>query len=141
MPEPPIIARSGGGGNDVVVAVLMLTAGDVDEARTMLTSRCASLSHKSTWRTKKTPSTVVESIGFPVCTSSMMRRMQGGGVMGLRSLSPKPHIRARCGCCSTLSVNLYLSLQPLRESSTGRGAGGAWRACAICCIMCGGAAP
>jgi AP-3 complex subunit delta-1 len=44
-----------------------------------------------------------KSTSSPVLMSIMTSLTHGGGVMGLRSLSPKPHIRARCGCCSTLS--------------------------------------
>lgn len=67
--------------------------------------------------------THLQSISLPVFASLTMSLTQGGGVMGRRSypsvsrdravgqtrtksevkrtLSPNPHIRARCGCCTT----------------------------------------
>jgi hypothetical protein len=67
--------------------------------------------------------THLQSISLPVFASFTMSLTHGGGVMGRRSypgvsrdhtagepeaksevkrtLSPKPHIRARCGCCTT----------------------------------------
>lgn len=68
--------------------------------------------------------TYLQSISLPVFASLTISRTQGGGVMGRRSyfgceptvavqppeakspkdkrtLSPNPHIRARCGCCTT----------------------------------------
>ncbi len=91
---PPMAVRSGVGGKEVVVAVEMLADGEaVFEARTILASRSALSFHRSTCSTKKLPLTLSASTSFP-CISWMSRRTQGGGVIGLRSLSPKPHIRA-----------------------------------------------
>lgn len=99
----------------MVVAVEMETAGDVDEARTMLTSRSASWPQRSTCSTKKLPSMSLKSGSNPVFSSRITSLMHGGGVMGLRSLSPKPHIRARTGCCSTTSVYVYFPSDPLKD--------------------------
>lgn len=138
-----------GGGYEVVVAELILTAGELLEARTTLASRSALSAHKSHWSRKKEGSDSMSPTGTsrPLSMSVMTRRTQGGGVMGLRSLSPKPHIRARCGCCTTSSEYLYgpLSVLELIFFSFGvlpaaltlpRGAGGASGCC--WCITCGG---
>lgn len=81
------------GGNDVVVAVLMLVVGVELDARTILTSRSAESDHRSTCNTKKEPSMESISTGLPA-RSVRSSRMHGGGVMGRRSLSPNPHMRA-----------------------------------------------
>ena len=59
--------------------------------------------HRSTVRTKKDVSIWSASSSLPVEMSTMTRRTQGGGVMGRRSLSPKPHMRARWGDWATTS--------------------------------------
>jgi hypothetical protein len=68
--------------------------------------------------------THLQSTSFPVAISVITRRTQGGGVMGrrsyscqlekmrlscLRTLSPKPHILARRGCCTTWSLGIISS--------------------------------
>lgn len=83
-----------GGGNELNVEAEIDTAGEEFECLTRLTSVCALSSQRSTIRTKYEGSISAGSTSRPVAASVMMRRMHGGGVMGLRSLSPKPHMRA-----------------------------------------------
>jgi hypothetical protein len=68
--------------------------GAVSEAVSMQSSRSFAQYHK----------THFISTSFPVATSVTTSLTQGGGVMGRRSLSPKPHILARFGCCSTTNL-------------------------------------
>lgn len=97
------------------MAVLMLTAGEVEELRTMLTSLCACSSQRSQERTKYSPGTSDGGTTSPA-RLVMMSLMQGGGVMGRRSLSPKPHMRARAGCCSMESSKWYVPLVLLKDN-------------------------
>jgi len=48
--------------------------------------------------------TYLQFTSLPVFLSMTISLTQGGGVIGRRSLSPKPHIRARCGCCTTTNL-------------------------------------
>jgi hypothetical protein len=67
------------------VLLLMDTVGAVLLCLTRLTAREPSSCHKSTMRTKKALSTSVGSISIPVLASQTTKRIQGGGVIGLRS--------------------------------------------------------
>lgn len=134
-----------------MVALLILTAGELLEARTTLASRSALSAHKSHCNRKNDGSESISPTGTsrPVSMSTMTSRTQGGGVMGLRSLSPKPHIRARCGCWTTSNEYRYGPLSELEliffslgvllvalTLTLPRGAGGAKGCC--WCITCGG---
>jgi hypothetical protein len=67
------------------VLLLIDTVGAVLLCLTRLTAREPSSCHKSTMRTKKALSTSVGSISIPVLASQTTKRIQGGGVIGLRS--------------------------------------------------------
>lgn len=64
---------------------------------------------------------------MPVRTSVTTSRIQGGGVIGLLSLSPNPHMRALFGCCTTTRVNFLLP--STREMLGGAGADD------CCCVL------
>lgn len=130
------IGLSGIGGYEVIVVLLILFwPGLLLLCRTRLTARVPSSCHKSTMSTMKVLSTLLTSISCPVISSNVSSRMQGGGVIGLRSLSPKPHIRARMGCCSNTrlyrrlgfeidilaAISVLVDVAWRRESVCGRG--------------------
>lgn len=139
-----------------MVALLMLTAGLLLLARTTLASRSAVSAQRSTWSTKKAESDWISliSISWPVAMLVITSRMQGGGVIGRLSLSPKPHIRARCGCWTTSSeyrnpsrsllddIFLVAGLAaagrelPLELGGCGYGCGGSDECCGGCMAIC-----
>src|SRR5277367_2235862 len=72
--------------------------GEADECFTRFASLVQWRSQRSTVRTKKERSNLLISTSLFVAASLMMSLIQGGGEIGRRSLSPKPHARARMGC-------------------------------------------
>jgi hypothetical protein len=88
------------------IAGLAPMDGTVVEERTRFNSLVPSGDQRSTVKTNRPCSISLTSHSLPVLISVTISLTHGGGVIGRRSLSPKPHIRARWGCWMTL--NSYL---------------------------------